>query len=52
MEMTGNWHLHHRTQEQLRSLAIEAGAEAHQVDVDCESAGVNLFLHVQSRAAE
>jgi SAM-dependent methyltransferase len=47
MELIGDWHLHHRTPEQLRSLAVKAGAETRQVDVDCESAGVNLFLHVR-----
>lgn len=46
MELVGDWHLHHRSPEDLRALAVKAGAAPDQVSVRGEAQGVNLFLHV------
>lgn len=40
------WHLHHRSPNSLRALAIEAGFDASQIRIEKESTGVNLFLHI------
>lgn len=40
------WHLHHRSSEQLIALAIEAGARHENVFIGKEPEGVNLFLHI------
>ncbi len=42
-----DWHLNHRTKEQLEALAIEAGASRESVFVGKEPEGVNLFLHIK-----
>lgn len=42
------WIVHHRTEEQLISLAKEAGADAENISVYKEPLGVNLFLHIKS----
>lgn len=47
MEIFGDWHLAHRTEEQLIDLAIRAEAESDGVSVQWEPEGVNLFLHVK-----
>lgn len=47
MELIGDWHLHHRNEEHLTRLALEAGAQPHQIRIGREAEGVNLFLHVQ-----
>lgn len=41
-----DWLLHHRTGDQLTSLAIAAGVRPEQIHVGQEATGVNLFLHV------
>ncbi len=46
MEIISEWYLIHRSAEQLRTLALRAGAEPHQIRVEREPEGVNLFLHV------
>ena len=38
------WKLIHRNQEHLRQLAKESGFEDHQIRVEQESEGINLFL--------
>jgi extracellular factor (EF) 3-hydroxypalmitic acid methyl ester biosynthesis protein len=40
------WHLHHRSSEQLVRLALEAGAQHENVSIGKEPEGVNLFLHI------
>lgn len=40
------WNLQHRTAEQLRELAIDAGIQADYLKVGNESEEINLFLHV------
>ncbi len=42
------WHLHHRSPNSLRALAIEAGFDARQIRIEKESTGVNLFLHIRA----
>lgn len=49
MEVAMNWHLHHRSEEQLMDLALEAGATHHELRVQQEAEGVNLFLHIRDK---
>lgn len=43
----GNWHLNHRTIEELISLAKESGVSEENISVKSEPLGVNLFLHIR-----
>jgi extracellular factor (EF) 3-hydroxypalmitic acid methyl ester biosynthesis protein len=47
MELFGNWYLHHRSANELRTLAIEAGFDDSQLTVGAEAENVNLFLHIR-----
>lgn len=47
MEIMGDWHLIHRTEEQLRQLARQAGFLNNQIKVGREALNVNLFLHIK-----
>lgn len=47
MEIFGDWHLAHRSREQLLALAERAGAEIQNCSVHWEAEGVNLFLHIR-----
>ncbi|HMR90201.1 MAG TPA: class I SAM-dependent methyltransferase [Saprospiraceae bacterium] len=47
MEVFGDWHLIHRSTEQLVQLAIEAGCSPEMIKVKSEEEGVNLFLHIK-----
>jgi len=42
----GRWFLFHRTEDQLKELALRAGVSPDATRVAQESAGVNLFLHI------
>ena len=42
-----NWILQHRTEQQLKELALRAGAD-HQVAIYREAQNVNLFLHMKA----
>lgn len=44
------WHLRHRSSEQLVQLAVEAGALRENVFIGEEPEGVNLFLHINQPA--
>lgn len=46
MELFGDWYLHHRTADELISLAIEAGFNETQLIIKNEEEKVNLFLHI------
>ncbi|MFK7925507.1 MAG: methyltransferase domain-containing protein [Bacteroidia bacterium] len=46
MEVFGEWYLHHRSENQLIELALQAGYEMNQIHIGRESLGVNLFLHL------
>ena len=50
MEVGMNWHLHHRSPEQLIHLAIRAGASDWNLRVENEPEGINLFLHLSKKA--
>lgn len=50
MEVGMNWHLHHRSPEQLMHLAIRAGAFDWDLRVEREPEGINLFLHLSKKA--
>lgn len=41
------WHLHHRSPNTLKALAVAAGFSAGQIGVEKEATGVNLFLHIK-----
>lgn len=47
MELLGDWVLLHRSREQLRDLALQAGAPADSIEINWEPEGVNYFLHVR-----
>lgn len=47
MELYGQWYLHHRSEETLSKLAIEAGIPKELITVSKEEVGVNLFLHLK-----
>lgn len=47
MEEFCDWHLIHRSSEQLVQLAIEAGCSPEKIEVKSEEEGVNLFLHIK-----
>lgn len=46
MELLGDWYLHHRSEEELTGLALEAGIPRQNIRVGSELEGVNLFLHL------
>ena len=48
MEIFGEWFLHHRTEEELYSLAAKAGFMPNQVQIGKEDEDVNLFLHLKN----
>jgi SAM-dependent methyltransferase len=47
MEKAVDWHLFHRTAQELKELALKAGFKNKQLEVRSEVLGVNLFLHVR-----
>lgn len=46
MEVLGDWFLYHRSEEELRLFAAQAGISSEYTDVICEPLGINLFLTV------
>ena len=47
MELVGDWHLRHRTQQQLQALGRQLEPEK-AIRTTREPQGVNLFLHIRS----
>ena len=47
MEVLGDWYLYHRTEEQLKNFAIEAGINPENIEIFSEPLGINLFLKVK-----
>ncbi len=47
MELFGNWYLHHRSADELKALAMEAGFNESQLTIGAEVENVNLFLHIR-----
>ena len=49
MELFGDWFLHHRSEDKLNELALQAGADADEIFIETEPLGVNLFLTVNNK---
>ena len=47
MEMFGEWHLNHRSEEHLIELATQAGFQKENIWVGHEEENINLFLHIR-----
>jgi SAM-dependent methyltransferase len=47
MEILGDWFLYHRSPEELKGFAIQAGIEESKITVIQEPLGINLFLRVK-----
>jgi SAM-dependent methyltransferase len=47
MEILGDWFLYHRSPEELKGFALQAGIEESKIDVIQEPLGINLFLRVK-----
>ena len=47
MEILGDWFLHHRSIDELKSYAIQAGIDKNKIEVFQEPLGINLFLRVR-----
>lgn len=47
MEIMGDWFLYHRSPDELKEFAIQAGVDKSKIDVFQEPLGVNLFLRVR-----
>ena len=47
MEIMGDWFLYHRSVEELRQFAVQAGIKETKIDVIQEPLGINLFLRVR-----
>ena len=47
MEIMGDWFLYHRSADELKNYALQAGVEESKIDVFQEPLGVNLFLRVK-----
>ena len=50
MEIFGEWHLTHRSPEELCRLAMEAGFKKENIRVGREEENINLFLHLKHDA--
>jgi extracellular factor (EF) 3-hydroxypalmitic acid methyl ester biosynthesis protein len=47
MELFGDWHLTHRSEQDLKCLAQQAGFSPSQITVGREEENINLFLHIK-----
>lgn len=47
MEILGDWFLYHRSPEELKQFALQAGIDESKIDVIQEPLGINLFLRVK-----
>lgn len=47
MEVFGQWYLHHRSENDLKSLVTEAGINAELVSFHTEPTTVNIFAHLR-----
>ena len=47
MEILGDWFLYHRSEEDLKKFAIQAGVPEDKIEVTREPLGINLFLRVR-----
>lgn len=46
MEILGDWFLVHRSSEELKNFALQAGIHPSKIEVDHEPLGINLFLRI------
>ena len=44
----GQWHLIHRSEKHLMSLALGCGIDKSKISIACEPEGINLFLHIKN----
>lgn len=47
MEIMGDWFLYHRSADELKQFALQAGIEEDKIDVIQEPLGINLFLKIK-----
>jgi len=47
MEILGDWFLYHRSEDELKNFALQAGIEESKIEVLREPLGINLFLKVK-----
>ncbi len=47
MEIMGDWFLYHRSADELKQFAFQAGVEESKIEVIQEPLGINLFLRVK-----
>lgn len=47
MEILGDWFLNHRSEDELRGFALQAGISKDNIEVIREPLGINLFLKVR-----
>ena len=47
MEILGDWFLYHRSEDELKKFAIQAGIPESKIEVFREPLGINLFLRVK-----
>jgi cyclopropane fatty-acyl-phospholipid synthase-like methyltransferase len=47
MEILCDWFLYHRSADELKQFAMQAGIDKSKIDVIKEPAGINLFLRVR-----
>ena len=47
MEIMGDWFLYHRSPEELKQYAMQAGIEESKIEVIQEPLGINLFLRIK-----
>lgn len=48
MEVLGDWYLYHRSQENLKSFAMEAGIHPENIEIFSEPLGINLFMKLKN----
>jgi len=47
MEKVTDWFLHHRSPEELKKIALQAGIPEKNIKVNMEYLGINLFMHLK-----
>ena len=47
MEILGDWFLVHRSSDELRNFALQAGIHPSKIEVASEPLGINLFLRIR-----
>jgi SAM-dependent methyltransferase len=47
MEILGDWFLYHRSEDELKGFALQAGIDESKIEVFKEPLGINLFLRIR-----